>query len=271
MIDTLELYQSLSKGMEPAVADKLVVAMGTMYRELHDELRETITRTDFSRLESVVFELAEAQKRTEHRLEHVAERVEQLAEAQKRTEHRLEQVAERVEQLAEAQKRTEYRVEQLAQAQARTEHNLGLLTERLDDTNAQLGGLSETVGYTLENAVYKTLPTLLKKDFGIDIEGRLKRGYLADLKRPGDHIEVNILGLGIRDNEPILIVGEVKAKISENKASKYLEEILPRLDSGGRKLFPVLVAHMETSPRVSDFIRERGAAFYFSYDLDITG
>jgi len=60
--------------------------------KLRGELMDTVTKTDFKRLENVVsaladkiLELAEAQKRTE-------QRVEELAEAQKKTEETLRQV-----------------------------------------------------------------------------------------------------------------------------------------------------------------------------------
>ncbi len=100
-----------------------------------DELQ--ILSTQFEHLTGIVGQLAEAQRRTEERLE-------QLAEAQRRTDERLEQLAEaqrrtdeRLEQLAEAQRRTEERLERLeatvqalAEAQRRTEERL----ERLEAT-----------------------------------------------------------------------------------------------------------------------------------------
>jgi len=69
-----------------------------------------------------VNELAEAQRRTEERLNGLAEEVRQLAEAQRRTE-------ERVNELAKAQRRTEERVNELAQAQKRTEETLNALAK----------------------------------------------------------------------------------------------------------------------------------------------
>src|SRR5713226_3734896 len=91
-------------------------------KDLRDQL--AVRRQDIDELRAVVRELAEAQKRTEQRVEELAEapkrteqRVEEWAEAQKRTE-------QRVEELAEAQKRTEQRVEELAEAQKRTEQRV---------------------------------------------------------------------------------------------------------------------------------------------------
>lgn len=92
------------------------------------ELRRAVLADDMLELPRIVRELAEAQRRTEERLEALTARVdaltarvEELAEAQKRTEARLDSLAARVEELAEAQKRTEARVEELAEAQRRTE------------------------------------------------------------------------------------------------------------------------------------------------------
>lgn len=140
--------------------------------EIIDErLKETqIIRKDISELKDVVKELAEAQKRTEQRVEELAEAqrrseerltrvegaIESLAEAQKRTE-------QRVEELAEAQKRTEQRVEELAEAQKRTEEELRNLIAEHKETRIQLGGLSMTVGYRLEDEAFKAIPELLKK------------------------------------------------------------------------------------------------------------
>jgi len=83
-----------------------------------------------------------------------------------------------VRELAEAQKRTEQRLEELAEAQKRTEKALQKLSEEHLETRRQLGGLAMTVGYTLENEAYKALPALLERDYGLVVEGRLKRAHL---------------------------------------------------------------------------------------------
>jgi hypothetical protein len=103
---------------------------------LRDELG--ISRTDFEELKAIVRDLAQAQQRTEVRLEELAQaqartevRLEELAQAQQRTEVRLEELAQaqahtevRLEELAQAQARTEVRLEELAQVQQRTETSM---------------------------------------------------------------------------------------------------------------------------------------------------
>ncbi len=94
--------------------------------EWREELRRALLSDDFLALPQIVRELAEAQKRTEQRLD-------ELAEAQKRTEERLEALAKRVDELAEAQKRTEQRLDELVEAQKRTEERLEALAKRFEE------------------------------------------------------------------------------------------------------------------------------------------
>ncbi len=91
---------------------------------IYDSYNALVRADDFNELKGIVKELAEAQQRTEQRVEDLAEtqqrteqRVEDLAEAQQRTEQRVEELAESQQHLVEAQQRTEQRVEDLAKAQ----------------------------------------------------------------------------------------------------------------------------------------------------------
>src|SRR4030067_3689752 len=96
MIDTLKIFDELKVTVDAAAAKTIAGVIGAMY----EELKNSVTKVEFNELKEVVKDLAEAQKRTELR-------VEELAEAQKRTELRIEEFAEAQRSLAEAQKRTE--------------------------------------------------------------------------------------------------------------------------------------------------------------------
>lgn len=87
MFNTLQIYDELSQTMDQRSARQLVNVMSSMY----DELRNSVTKDEFADLKGIVRELAEAQKRTETR-------VEELAAAQKRTEQALLQLSKRVDQ-----------------------------------------------------------------------------------------------------------------------------------------------------------------------------
>jgi hypothetical protein len=100
-----------------------------------EELAQAQQRTErrVEELTEAVQKLTEAQQQTELRLERLEGVVEQLAQAQQRTELRLERLEGVVEQLAQAQQRTELRVEELAQAQQRTEIGMQQLRGALQE------------------------------------------------------------------------------------------------------------------------------------------
>jgi len=97
--------------------------VGILRRDLLREMREREHRQSERQMERVweaIHALAQAQARTEQRVEELAQaqarteqRVEELAQAQARTEERLTRLEAAVERLAEAQARTEEAVSQL--------------------------------------------------------------------------------------------------------------------------------------------------------------
>lgn len=238
-----------------------------------DEAFTDVVKTgDFNELKEIVRdlgvkmgELAAAQARTEERMGRLEEAMERLAEAQARTEERVGRLEEAVERLAEAQARTERRLEELAAAQTRTEQELRELAAALADTRRQVGGLSTTVGYRLEDEAFKALPGLLERDYRIVVRGRLTRRFVRDNR--GEYIEVNILGTGARNGKELTIVGESKSQLSKNGVDDFIRKKLRRLEGVFPGVFPVLVTYMVTEPDVEDYVREKGIALYYSYDF----
>lgn len=123
--------------------------------EWRQELRRLLLTDDLLTLPGITRELAEAQRRTEERLE-------ALAEAQKRTEERLEA-------LIEAQKRTEERLEALAQAQLHTEERL-----------ARLEAVVEQIAAGLQTAVARLDTLQVTQQHLVDTVGGM-RGRLLEL------------------------------------------------------------------------------------------
>jgi hypothetical protein len=129
-----------------------------------------------------------------------------------------------VKDLAEAQKRTELKVEELAEAQKRTEIELRELVGEHRKTRTQLGGLSMTMGYTLEDKAFKALPALLKKDYGVIVKEKLKRKFVKDNK--GQPVEVNIIGQADQNGQTSVIVGEAKSQLSKNDIDAFMRKKL---------------------------------------------
>ncbi len=253
--------------------------MMKILEQFREEMLNTVTKSDFRQLEKVVsalsdniLELTEAQKRTE-------QRVEELAEAQKRTEQRLEELAEaqkrteqRVGELAESQKRTEQSVRELAEAQIKTEHRVDEVVEILRDVvkkqermSKELGGLSTSFGYFLENEAIRFLPDILRKNRGIDIQV-MDRRYIVYADGKDD--EINIYGEGTENGKKVYVIGESKSQFGKKDADRFRKLIQRVSDHVRAKICPLIVTH-SAHPAVEVYAKKiiPGLEIYKSYDL----
>jgi hypothetical protein len=244
MVSTVKIYEDLRQTLDERVARQIANHLGAAY----EELQLTATKADMAELRSVVRELANAQQQTNAT-------VRELAEAQKRTEIGLNELRVTVAGLAEAQKRTEARVEELAEGQKRTEVAVKKLAEDLKQTRADLGGLTHSVGYSLENQAYKALPVLLKRDFGLEVTGRLIRRHLR--RKAGGTVEVNIIGEGAHQGKAVQVVGEGKTQLHRKDVRRFVEKTLPVLKDELGEVFPVLVTHMVPEAGLDEEIRKK--------------
>ena len=239
---------------------------------LREEVLDTVRASDFNELKEIVTHLgthvenlAEAQKRTE-------QRVEELAEAQKRTEQRVEDLAKaqkktekRVEELAEAQKKTEKRVEELAEAQKKTEETVREIVVIQGKMRKEIGGLSNSFGYVLENEAIRFLPGLLQRDRGIEIQV-MDRRYIVYADGKDD--ELNIYGEGLLKGEKVYVIGESKSQLGKrdiNRFSKLVKRVSTHFQT---KVFPVLVTH-SVHPDVEVYAKNniRELEIYKSYEF----
>ncbi len=253
------------ESVDPSLRDVLIAVLEEVEKHREESVAKAEflefareTRENFLKVWEVVEKLAEAQRKTE-------ERVNQLASVQEKAEERLSRVEESLERLAEAQKKTEEKVNQLAEAQRKTEEALRKLVEDHKETRRQLGGLSMTIGYRLEDEAFKALPSLLKRDYGITVEGRLKRTFVKDAK--GDMLEVNIVGKGKKNGTELAIIGEAKAQLSKKDVDKFIRRKLKRLEGVFPNMFPILVTYMISQPDVEDYAKKKGIALYYSYEF----
>ncbi|HID10203.1 MAG TPA: hypothetical protein EYP17_02735 [Candidatus Latescibacteria bacterium] len=147
--------------------------------------------------------------------------------------------------LAEAQRQTEEQIRRLAEEMA-------LLAEDQRKLRRTVAGFSDTVGYTLENQATKSLPELLRRDYGLEVEGRLV---------------VNIYGWGKIDRRRILIVGEAKTRPSKREVDRF-RKLVARVKEaeGADEVLPVLAVHTVV-PEVEEYVRAKGIALYWSYEL----
>lgn len=296
MIDTLKIFDELKETMETSAARKIAEVIGTVY----EELKNTVTKVEFNELKDVVKELVEAQKRTELRLEELAEaqrsteqRVGELAEAQQRTEERLTRIEVVILELTEVQKRSEERLtrvevvihelteaqkrgeerltrvemvmQELAEAQKRTEVEVRELAVAHKETRRMLGGLSDAVGYGLEDRAIKSLPALLKSRYGIDVSSPLVRKFV---RYNGRRDEINIYGTGEKEKMTLYIIGEAKARLAKKHIDDFLK-LVGRLESNAiitRERF-LLVVTYSVEPEIEEYARDKGVEVIWSFEV----
>jgi DNA repair exonuclease SbcCD ATPase subunit len=161
-MNTFRIYEEFRDSLGEAAARSLAATLGTMF----EELKDTVTKEDFrilresidanvSRLDTALTRLAEAQERSESRIEALAAaqarteaKVTELAEAQARTESKIAELAEGQARLVEAQTRTEAKIAELAAAQARTEAKIAELAAAQARTESKVAELADAQART---------------------------------------------------------------------------------------------------------------------------
>ncbi|MBI4674382.1 MAG: hypothetical protein HY741_22285, partial [Chloroflexi bacterium] len=205
--------------------------------------------------------LAQAQARTEQRVEQLAqaqvqttEAVRVLTQAQARTDERLTRVEEAVEKLTQAQIRTEERVvrleaaiEKLVQAQVRTE-------EALRELRVTVGGLANDFGLSLEEVTAGWLPIYLDHHFNIKYLTLTRISF----KTSGSELaEVDLAGVGKQDGAQILVLSEVRASIGGGEVARIADKLADVEANQTRPTFKAIVA-MRIHPTAADVAREKG-------------
>jgi hypothetical protein len=219
-----EMKKKLQKVFDKKRANVLTEVITDAYRDL-------LKTSDFNELKDIVKDLGI--------------KVGDLAEAQKRTELRMEELAGAQKGLTEAQKRTEVSVATLARG--------------LDATRTELGGLSRSVSYSLENEAYRRLPSFLKERYQIEVTEKIIRLELEEE-------EINVFAHGRRDGKEILIVGEAELRLSSVGKLKQLEKkvsLVKRHYPG--ECIPLVITHFARQP-VLDTAKERGIIVIQSFE-----
>jgi uncharacterized protein YecE (DUF72 family) len=223
----LDLYEEL-EALDPKIK--------SVFLKLFDYLiKERVTKDDFQRLTEKVEKLANI--------------VAQLAEAQKRTEEELKALSKTVAELAEAQRKTEEEVRTLAQ--------------ELKRTRQDLGGLSLSFSYALENEAYRMLPQVLKR-YGLELEDKLIRKEIA-----GE--EINFFATARKNGKTVYIVGETKLRLDDTKKRDDVFKQLEKKISAVKKVYgdvqivPLIVTHFAKESMLKK-AKERGIIVVQSYE-----
>lgn len=224
MLMQSEITQKLQSAFEPHQVDALLEVIGLSYNNL-------VKVSDFSELKAIVQDLAESQKAMGASQEAMGKSQEAMSKSQEAMGKTQEAMGKTLQDLAESQKAMAITVEEnssqirdltgvvkeLAVAQLRTEAEVEKLTFAVGDIRSEIGGMSRSMSYALENEAYRALPAFLLESHGIEVTERLIRTSVNDE-------EINFLGRAVRDGRPVLIVGESKQRLDERRSSKREED-----------------------------------------------
>jgi hypothetical protein len=206
---------------------------------INDAYNELVKTSDFNELKDIV--------------KYLGSKMGELAEAQKRTENRVEELAEAQKQLAEAQKRTEKELRELV-----VEHK---------ETRRQLGGLTQVVGYGLEDKAMPFMNDFVKKNYGIDAH-RVERKNIV--YPDGKYDELNIYVEGTKQGKKVFVIGECKSQPSKKDVDKFhqmIERVQTVLEG---EIFLFMVGY-SYDPEVDIYIRDKypKVSIFKSYDFDL--
>ncbi len=277
---SVELIRKLEK-VSPELKEILLALLEEVERQREESVtrREFLefarqTEENFQKVWQSIKELAEAQKQTEQRVNKLAEAqrkteiemaelratVKELTEAQKKTE-------QRVNELAEAQRKTEQRLNELAEAQKKTEEEVRSLAKELKDTKKMVGGLSDTVGYGLEDRIFPYIKNFAKKEYGIKVEVLDRRNIVYP---DGRYDEANIYVEGKRNGKKVYLIGECKARPSKKNIKDFVSALQRIKKHLGGEVEGFMVGAYY-SPEVEEYIKkgEFDIKFMKSFEFEL--
>jgi len=198
--------------------------------ERHVSLEKTVERLTERQgaLEGAFQKLAERHDILEKAVEKLIESHNKLAERHDILEKTVERLTESHNKLIERQDSLEKAIERLTEAQARTENALQELFK-------QVGKLSETIGFGLEDIARVVIPGWLYKHEKIEVEEFTRKFIIID----GEEIEINLYGEGRKEGAKIIILGEVRSRIYLNdveRFSKIVEKIKKKIEGNTYEL-----------------------------------
>ena len=196
------------------------------FRERIEEIR--VERKDFDELKGEVTKLTKS--------------VDNLVQAQTRTDQSIGELTQAqirtdksIGELIQAQARTDKRFEELAQAQTE-------MKQAMKQLAINMNGLSDTIGFGLEDIARIVVPGYLERHENIYIE-ELQRGFV---KVDNTELEIDLFGECNKDGETILIIGEVKSRIYEGEVKRFVSNVVNPIRKSEKesRIYPLMFGYV---------------------------
>jgi len=253
----------------------LTPALRFEIKELIDErIREKhVTREDFTELKNIVKEIAREQKETQKEMKEVQKEIKALTLAIKNTRDEVKkELKDNIDGLKKELKDTRDGLKkELKDTRDGLKKELKDTRDRLrkdlNYTRTDLGGVTSTLGFMLENEAYRILPGLLKDRYKIEVKERFLRRSIRSFGIEAEG-EVNIFSHGLKQDTgtKIVIIGEAKSQLEKNDLDRFLDTVakLKGIDKDQER-FLLVVTHY-TKETVVEYAKEKGIEVIQSFE-----
>ena len=231
MINTFEIFQNLKE----TFGEKEATVLTNLLIKMYNDINQTVTKAEFQELRVVVNELAEAQKRTE----------------------------ERVEELAQAQKRTEESIKELTRAQRENEKILKNFMVAFDDLKKQVGGLSMVVGYGIEDDLLPLMPQFVQNNYKVKA-CEVERKYI--LYDNGSYDEVNLHIHAKSNGKDVYIIGECKAQPGKKDIDRF-NKMLKRIRNHYKSDIYGFIVGYTYHPEIEEYCKKHSIDIFKTYQI----
>ncbi|MEM3739896.1 MAG: hypothetical protein QXP84_03785 [Candidatus Korarchaeum sp.] len=240
-------------------------------RVVEEKVREIrVTREEFEKLREVVRENVESIGQLREAINELERAVERLVEAQAKSEERLTRLEAAVEENTRAIAALNRAVDELRQAQAKSEERLTRLeaaveklTTAIGELRVDVGKLSDTVGYGLEDVARMLIPYWLERDWGVKLTGDLRREFL---RLDGEEVEVDLYSEGTREGRELRIVGEVRSRIYGGDVRKFHGRVVSPLRGMGVDVLAFMLGYV-VHPSAKEEAERLGILVMAAYEL----
>lgn len=242
MTKTFIVKEKIQQCFSPSQA---IVLMDVV--DIYDDV---VKVSDFTELKEIVRELAEEQKESRKGINRLDKTMQELAEAQKRTEVKVEELAGEQKESRKSINRLDKAMQELAEAQRITAVELRELKEEHKETRMQLGGLSMAVGYSIEDRAMPYMSDFARKVFGVTATAVDRRNFVYE---NGSFDEINIYCEGQKNGGNAYVIGECKAQPGIKDAEKF-RGVLKRLRENLKgEIYPFIVGYV-FNPEVEAYL-----------------
>ncbi|MFH1860359.1 MAG: hypothetical protein ABH870_05040 [bacterium] len=262
----------------------LTPALRFEIKELIDErIREKhVRQEDFTELKDIVKEIAKEQREIANTQKRTELIVKELVNVQKETQKEIKELAMTIKDTREELRETKEELKGTKEEMKGTKEEMKGTMEELKDklkgtndkfsielnyTRRDLGGITSTLGFMLENEAYRILPKMLKDRYGIEIKERFLRRSIKSfgIKEEG---EVNIFSHGVQQDTgtKVVIIGEAKSQLGKDDIDALLSTVarLQTIDKDQSR-FLLMVTHY-TKETVVEYAKEKGVEIIQSFE-----